>query len=171
MEYSRREIRTFFLTFVAIIAGPIMIWNSVGKLYTAMSSKRWPTVEGEIFDAQVLMSSGRRSRSYQPHITFGYKVNGQDYTSTQLTHGDPESYSDQFKAATAAREYVPGAPVTVYYHPKDPKQAVLQTGATGSNWLFLIMGIAVTGFGVFTGRGYLSSLQATTLKPRSGSGF
>ena len=171
MEYTRREIRSFFITLVAIIAGPIMIWNSIGKLYTATSSKSWPTVEGEIFDAQVRMSSSRRSTSYQPHITYGYKVNGQDYTSDQLTHGGPESFGDQFKAAAAAQKYVPGTPVRVYYHPKDPKRAVLQTGTTGSNWLLLVLGIAATAFGIFTGRGYLGALNATTLKSRSGSGF
>lgn len=171
MDYSRNEIRSFIITLIAIIAGPIMIWNGVGNLYTAISSKSWPTVEGEIFDAQIRMSSGRRSKSFQPFITYGYKVNGQEYTSNQLTHGNPESFGDEFKARAEAQKYVPGTPVQVHYYPTDPKRAVLQTGSTGSNWLLLVLGIAVTAFGIFAGRGYWNALQSTTLKPRSGSGF
>jgi hypothetical protein len=170
MEYSRREIRVFILTIVAIVAGPVMVWSSIGKLYTAVRSKSWPAAEGEIFDAQVRMSSGRRSR-FVPQNTYGYKVDGKEYTSEQLSHGDPESFSNQFEAAAAARKFVPGSHVTVYHDPKDPKQSVLQTGAAASNWLVLAIGIVVTAAGVFGARGYWRSLQTTTLKPRSGSGF
>ena len=171
MEYSRNEFRTFFFVIIAVFAGPVMVWNSIGAIYTAISSKSWPTVPGEIFDAQVERTSSRWLGRYQATVTFGYKVDGQSYTSTRLTHGDPERFSDSVKASMEARRYVPGTPVDVHYHPKDPKVAVLQTGSTGSNWLTLIIGVGISAFGYVMAWRYWRSLQSTTLRPRSGTGF
>jgi hypothetical protein len=79
-----------------------------------------------------------------------------DYSSARITLADFTSTAG--RAQGIVNQYPDGAPVTVYYNPVDPSDAVLERGGTsGIRVLYIIGGVfAAAGvlflFGSVTGR-------------------
>lgn len=144
-------MRTFIVTIVLLIGGPILAWQGFGGIAQGMSSKSWPTVEGKVRAMDVKEIRGRYgSRSYRPYVRYRYEVDGETYNSDQITNSTGTSSMEE--AMMVARQYPIGEMVTVYYHPKTPDVAVLVTGAKGGNWFQLIFGVVlatVGGIGAF----------------------
>jgi hypothetical protein len=153
---------------VGVLMSLVFIAIGLGMLYYARSlsakaqqSLSWPSTEGVISHSAVLLqmrdtSDSTSTTTYKADVAYRYKVRGRDYSSDRLTLADFSSTAR--RAQGIVGRYADGAPVTVYYNPVDPSDAVLERGGTsGIGVLYLIGGVfAAAGllffFGSVTGR-------------------
>lgn len=107
----------------------------------AAASQQWPTAEGTVTAATIKIWKDRESGdSYEPKITYSYTVDGQQYQGDKIAFGTTRSHDRAGAEAVTAR-YAVGTPVAVSYDPANPKLAVLEPKSTGSNTVFLIVGV------------------------------
>lgn len=150
------------LVFIAIGLGLLYYARSVSA--KAQQSLSWPSIEGVISHSAVLLqqqtSDSTNATTYKADVAYRYKVRGRNYSSSQLTLADFSSTAR--RAQGIVDRYADGAPVTVYYNPVDPSDAVLERGGTsGIGVLYLIGGVfAAAGllflFASMTGRVHTS---------------
>ena len=102
----------------------------------ASASARWPTVAGIITTSDVIeeaieekdddKSRTRRISRYQVDLRYAYQVGKRDFVGTSASWGATAIYGLREVAEKAAEQYQKGQPVTVYYNPDRPGQAVLE---------------------------------------------
>lgn len=130
------------LVFIAIGGGLLYYARRISA--KARQSLTWPAAEGVISHSAVLLqmqesSSSNDSPTYKADVTYRFKVRGRDYSSERITLVDFSSTSR--RAQGIVERYRDGAPVTVYYNPVDPSDAVLERGGTtGIGFLFFCGG-------------------------------
>lgn len=135
---------------------PALILLPVGLLILAVSlflgrqqqaSVGWPSVEGRVINTYLEeYRDAEQEVSYTPRIIYEYRLDGQTYTSQQIAFGIEQSYGSQNRAGDVLDEFPVGSPVTVYYDPDNPGNAVLDR-STGRNTFFIILGGALTLWG------------------------
>jgi hypothetical protein len=74
-------------------------------------------------------SGSTNTATHKADVAYRYKVRGRDYSSGVITLADISSSAG--RAQGIVRRYPDGAPVTVYYNPVDPSDALLERGGTG----------------------------------------
>ncbi|GAB4325228.1 MAG: hypothetical protein Kow0059_21160 [Candidatus Sumerlaeia bacterium] len=86
---------------------------------------------------------------YKPVIVYRYDVGGQSYESSRFDYTASPFNRSEEDAKRIVAQYPPGTPVTVYYNPSYPQQAVLRRGV-GRATLYLIgLSVLYIAFGVF----------------------
>jgi len=146
------------LVFIAI--GLSLLYYARSVSAKAQQSLSWPQADGVIAHSAVLQqmqtSSSTNAATYKADVTYRYKVQGRDYSSERITLADFSSSTG--RAQDIVDRFPDGAPVTVYYNPVDPSDAVLERdGTSGIRLLYIIGGIFATAgvlflFGSLTGR-------------------
>ncbi len=130
----------FALPAIAMIGAVAGIIAFVRARRLAGASAQWPSVAGAITNSTVIeeqieddsnteKSTIRMIYRYQLDLRYAYKVNKRDYVGTSATPGWTPIYGSREPAETAAGQYKPGSPVTVYYDPDRPGNAVLEPGS------------------------------------------
>lgn len=101
------------------------------NLYTALQSiaaVSWPIADGELdeveFDSDHVDPEGV---VYEPKVSYSFKVGLNDYHSTRFGFAIFAT-TFRFEAAQVVRSILEREPLQVYYHPRNPKKAVLLTG-------------------------------------------
>jgi hypothetical protein len=109
-----------------------LIGAGLHNLRLAAASKSWPSVPGEVTNAEALgstrmLSSRKHVDQYQPVTKYSYTVDGELYTSTRIRLVKEVPVFDVREAAvaTAERSYPVGSSVQVYYDPENPGFALL----------------------------------------------
>lgn len=140
------------LSTIAVILGVVglgvLVWGFLRMRQTART-KHWPTTQGTIRSSTVTSREApplnqeesydddapkpKPQVLYRPRVEYTYTVDGQTYTGTALGRDVVEVSSSQHAQTHAAR-YVPRAPVTVFYDPNDPSQALLEPGVQATSW-------------------------------------
>jgi hypothetical protein len=121
-----------------VVAAAVGVWVYRAYFRPAQAARRaaqaWPSASGVVLSAQVETrsawdsTSGADSTSFHPAITYEYEVNGQRYRGDRLRASD-SFYSMGMlpgSAQAVVNRYPVGAPVTVYYNPANPQEAVLE---------------------------------------------
>lgn len=111
------------------------------------STNNWPTMEGTITSARHI--SGSKGMGFL-EITYSYNVQGQSYKSKRISFGNPYFCCDVFRSLykRLLKECRVGDKVRIYVDPHNSKVSVLITGATGGNWLQVVIGIIFLTLGV-----------------------
>lgn len=117
-------------------------------------ARNWPEAQGTIVSVTIRSytpvagNQGRtraqreRLREYYPEITYRWEVDGQSYTGSRYTLGTThEKYDERTEAVAAALKYRNGAPISVYYDPRDPSEAVLDKSRSGAVFVPLPLGL------------------------------
>jgi hypothetical protein len=105
----------------------------------------WPSTEGEIAHSAVLCQTDtwaatRRPTPYKADISYRYKVNGANYSSSRISLLDL-AFSTADRAQRIVGRYPDKARVRVYYNPADCSEAVLEPGsADGISFLYVVGG-------------------------------
>jgi len=120
----------FFLLFT-LAGGIALIWYSANSKKKAGASQHWPSAPGRITVSDVRQSSstdddGHISYSYYPRVEYEYSAAGQTYTSKQVAFGGVKGYGSPDKARADLGKYPVGQPVTAFYNPEKPSEAVLE---------------------------------------------
>ena len=87
---------------------------------------------------------------YRAEVSYCYNVNNQEFVAGRTRFGDWLQLSWSTPAARVVRRYPRGSTVLVHYDPSDPKEAVLEPGASWYVGGALAFGLlfAVLGLGV-----------------------
>lgn len=131
----------FGLLWTAIAGIPIFI--EVLAESKARASLKWLSVDGEVVHCRLKQGTAHAGESatgifYKPDVKYKYKIGGESYTGQRIDFGTTGATKDWAKKRAA--EYQKGKTVTVYYNPKDPREAVLeQTVAENPNILFFVL--------------------------------
>ena len=138
------------MSILATVIGTVFVLGGLGlltylfiALWLGVSSRRWPTVEGEVLDsrAEVDRTSDAGHLSYRPKVRYRYVVHGREYVSGNFTYKGHSMAQEAVEEMTD--RYRTGSHVKVHYHPRHPKWAVLEPGTTPTHYLVAM--IAATG--------------------------
>ena len=134
------------LVVIGVFLGGIFILYSQYK-YTCL----YDTIQGKITDVNTgtnqIQSAKLRPAKATPHIAYTYIVEGKEYKGKRISIYESFSYSgSSANAAIKASEkfllrYPVGSMVPVHYNPKNPSDAILETG-------FDFIGICMTAIGL-----------------------
>jgi hypothetical protein len=127
----------FPLPILALLGAVFSIVAFVQGRRLASASARWPTVAGIITTSGVIeeaiedtsnddKSFIRKIYRYQVDLRYAYQVDKRDFVGTTWNWGGTAIYGLRELAEKAASQYRQGQPVTVYYDPEQPGNAVLE---------------------------------------------
>jgi len=130
------------LLFVAIGGG--LVYYARQMSAKAQQSLTWPSTSGQIAHAAVLYQTrgagDDENPTYKADVSYRYKVNGINYSSSRIAIVDFSS--SQARARSIVTRYPDGATVQVYYNPADHSEAVLEPGSgTGNTFLYVMGGV------------------------------
>lgn len=154
----------FILVFA--VGGIYLVYLGIKNMRKAQASQNWPSATGQVTGVDVgeshsTDSDGHHHTSYYPIVRYTYVVNGQSFAGDKLAFG-PRTSGRYAKAQATANRYAVGAPVTVYYSPENPEDAVLEKRAAGT-MATLIIGIAFLAVTVCLGLPIVFSLLFSLL--------
>jgi hypothetical protein len=134
-----------FLGIFGLVGAAIIVCGFV-TLFSGLVSLGWSETQGVALSADIKTHSDSDSTSYEPQVEYSYQVKGVDYRSSRRVIGD---YSSGFgHAKKIIDRYPAGSSVKVYYNPRDPASAVLETGIGGGAWGLLTIGSLFLAFPV-----------------------
>lgn len=135
----------YWVGLLFVVIGVGIFFLGLRDLRTAKASAAWPATQGSITRTRIRVDDrGESSESYHPEITYGYSVMGSNYEGSRTVIGATRGYNSRPKAQAFLEDYPVGKPVTVYYDPNKPGQAVLQAGTTrGAIGTLVISGVFV----------------------------
>jgi len=136
---------------VISVAGGVasLVW-SAWVAYLAVTSRRWPQVEGTI-----VVSDLQRSRdteggySYRPEVSYRYSVGGKEFVGSRTRFGLTVATSWSAPAVRVVQQYKVNSRVAVHYDADDPEESVLENGINGMVFAGFALGSAFLIFGVF----------------------
>ncbi len=124
------------------------VWRDVQLV---KASKSWPSVPGRVvhtnYRENVIKTSESISTFYVPLIYYEYRVGNETYRGNRLAFSE-ESCASTEKALEVLGAFPIGDPVTVFYDPAKPGDAVLQRRdkanvfVAAGGWVLVVVGIA-----------------------------
>ena len=129
----------FLLPIVALVGAVLGVAAFVRGRQLASASERWPTVAGIITTSDVIeeiiedksnddKSIIRKTHRFQVDLRYAYQAGKRDLVGTAANGGGTAIYGLREMAEKAAGQYRQAQPVTVYYDPERPGNAVLEPG-------------------------------------------
>jgi hypothetical protein len=127
----------FALPILALLGAVFGVAAFIRGRRLAAASARWPTVAGIVTTSGVIeeviedksnddKSFIRKIHRYQVDLRYAYQVGKRDFVGTAAGWGWTAIYGLRDVAEKAASRYQLGQPVTVYYDPEQPGNAVLE---------------------------------------------
>ena len=107
-----------------------------------VAAREFTSAPGKVLASEVTTHDSDDGTTYGVRVTYSYTVSGQEYTGDRLRYGQVSS-SSYPQARKAAAKFPVGSPITVYYNPSDPQDALLRPGLTGGD---LFMALFMTPF-------------------------
>ncbi len=141
-----KSVGSFGLSALLFLMGLALVAWGWWAQRQAQVSRSWPTVLGQVETTWVTEDADPDDgTAYQAHVRYRYAVAEQGYRSTRIQFMGPPSFSSRHKAEAFLARYPEGASVTVHYNPEDPSEAVLETTASKSLWVFVVGGVLMLG--------------------------
>jgi hypothetical protein len=127
----------FGMPILALLGAVLGVVAFVRGRRQANASQRWPSAAGIVTTSGVIeeaiedksnddKSFIRKIHRYQVDLRYAYQVGRRDYVGTAANWGGTAIYGLRELAEKAADQYRQGQPVTVYYDPEQPGNAVLE---------------------------------------------
>lgn len=145
----------------------LLVLGTGYKSLQVRAARAWPSVSGVVVESgeqrrKVKVPSRRRQRFEErsfANIVYQYEIVGQTYTNSRVTIGEDRG---NFEVAETLARYPAGKPVTVYYNPSRPTQAVLERELYGMWGRIggIIVAYPVIVFGAIIGFNRLSQVAA-----------
>jgi len=145
-----------------VVVGLLPLLIGLRSIWRGLASAHWPRVPATVLQAGVSETVGKDQRSgssttmYSADLTFGYRVNGRDYSTQTVQFGKALGSGDPSEATVLLLRYPPGSSVEIRHHPTDPSLATVKPGVHAEVVLYLVAGLAFLVFGAVAGLAYLS---------------
>lgn len=136
---------------VFVVAGLVLLWAGTAEWRRARASASWPTTTGVVEKSYSTVV--RRTRHV--HIIYSYEVRATSYRSGRVAFG---SYSPA-AGGRWLRQYPVGAPVEVYFDPRDPAISVLEPRTIEGNWVMPSFGAIFLTAGIVMGSFFVRNLN------------
>ena len=130
----------------AIGVGAYLSAGFIRDLYFAIKSKDWPKTAGRVIDSGIAMTGTGRGTYSSADVGYEYEVRGIRYTSRRIDYAGRGGGG--LSALSYSWRHHEGQGVAVHYDPKNPKRAVLETGARPGNFIRLVAGFVVIALGL-----------------------
>jgi hypothetical protein len=144
----------FGLIFLSI--GVFLSWRVWRNVREVKASRSWPFVPGRVIGAScredVIRGGSDSSDSdttwYVPLVQYEYEVGGQAYRGNRIGFSEERQVSRE-KAFQVLEAFPVGHPVTVFYDPAKPRDAILQRANRGNiflavaAWVLVAAGLAM----------------------------
>jgi hypothetical protein len=116
----------------------VIIWLSfyspaASRFFDACNSPQWPHIRGRIIESTVIGEyRGRKPTraTYQPNVVVRYTLDSRHYNCCRIKFDADPSYWHESQARSVIDRYPLHGEVDVYYKPDDPRQSVLEPGAS-----------------------------------------
>jgi len=108
-------------------------------------SPQWPTTQGVIAKSEVVLREGNKEILL---LSYNYAVDGREFKSSRVNNDLMQSFGG-LNPRQAVNKYPRGARVTVYYDPADPRDALLEPGASSQTVWGIVFGIATFLLGIW----------------------
>ena len=140
------------LAIVMVLIGVILTSVGVYNIVEGSKSKRWPTTIGTILKSEVKETRLEESVEYSTDIEYRYVVGGGTYLANRISwvlEGVTEPQKGEI--LQILKKYPLGQNVRVYYDPKAPNIATLNTAISFRAHLPWIIGVLLiaSGFGLY----------------------
>lgn len=134
------------ISVIFLFLGGLLLFDAIKNWLKYRESESWQPATGQVVSANVTVHrSGKGGTSYGMSITYSYQVMGREYQGKQYRFGANEiRYGLRKKAEEMVAQNPLGKPLTVYYDPNNPSQAVLERKFDTSS---LILGVFILGIG------------------------
>ncbi len=131
----------FILALIGL--GLFLVIQGTRSRRKAGESLQWPSVSGVIVETQVREArntddDGNIDVSYYPRVDYTYEVGGQTYRSHLIAFGAIKPVKNAAQVQKGLERYPMGGPVTVYYNPEKPSEAVLERAPAHTQALLVI---------------------------------
>lgn len=129
-------VGAIFLALVVLNAVFLGIIYFIRRKVSQVSA--WPSTQGVISSSSVEARASEDGYTDYPVVRYSYQVGGQAHKSSRIAPGMEVGGSGAHKVAA---RYAMGAPVTVYYNPQNPADAVLEKSAPALTlfWVLLVV--------------------------------
>jgi hypothetical protein len=98
----------------------------------------WPSTQGVITSSTLESRPSEDGYTEFPAVRYSYQVGEQAHKGNRIAPGIDVGGRG---ARKAIQRYAMGAPVTVYYNPRNPADAVLEKKAPAQAMLWIVMGV------------------------------
>ncbi len=151
---KNRSAATLIIGLSFLLLGPTFLFIGKNIVREAKESMSWPSVKGRIVESRIEKKikykyDGREKKrevSYIPHIGYEYMVDGQHYSGSRVSfNGISTTY---WGAKRLVDRYPENKMVDVHYNPDNPKNAVLEPGASLGAYIPLFIGFIFTVVGI-----------------------
>jgi len=122
------------------------IWRGRNQV---AAGKTWARTPGEVIESKVDAAGSHTSdddSDCTPVVRYRYTVNGKSYESDRIVFGGQPD-TTKLLAEKLVAKYPPGAKVEVFYDPRRPKNAVLESKSgigPGFYWMLIVFGAVGT---------------------------
>lgn len=105
------------------------------------SSKKWPSVVGEIITSKIESSDEMEDTTFQAKIIYAYTVNNLPYQSSRIKIGIQWAMGrgEETDIKDFLNKYPPNQPVQVFYNPKNHEKAILERSLDSSVFSLLFL--------------------------------
>ena len=93
----------------------------------ATASQDWPSTMGTVIETDIHTDRDDGKVYYTPLVVYQYSIDGQQYESSQLTLAGYTSSTRSQTAYKVIEAYPIGQQIEVFFHPKQPHNAILST--------------------------------------------
>lgn len=125
-----------------ILIGIVCLFIALRNRQRAQASAEWHSAPGTLLSFKITKGKTKHQTHYYPHLKYEYTLNGTRYTSDRISFGYL-AYDSEDEAKSELEQRVGKNPVTVYYDPQNPKDAVLLRDATSGSLSLIIIGVAL----------------------------
>lgn len=140
---AQRRVRKIAAVIILLMAVGL-IQDRVRLLHVGHQSLQWPTVVGQVVDAQVDQIAGTQTGSgWMIRVRYAYVVDGRQYESSRLSFSRRIGGRTRIQADDELRRFVPGGPVVVHHDPDRPHRAVLLPGPDRRAYFGLVVGVGL----------------------------
>ena len=134
------------LSFIGLASGIPLTHAEVRNVRLGLASRDWVLVPGVVLDRRLHLG-GLQGGDETGLILYRYEVAGSTYLSNRV------DYSGRATAVFSGNErtlkaFPVGMPVEVRVDPHDPSRAVLHPGISGGTIVRLLIGLALSAFGL-----------------------
>lgn len=143
--------KIFYSVLLMLLGVGFTVWGGM-IIANARATLDWPVMEGEIIFSSVAVQPPDmvhdKETMYSADIRYTYKVNGRNYTSSEISLGDYSS-NWRFIMEDMVKAYPKGKRVAVYFNPDKPGQALLEPGPVFVTYIPFGFGVLCLFVGMF----------------------
>lgn len=150
-----KRLLLFALAFTILTS--LAAYFIISGVFLQISTSSYTTTTGQVVESKIVYETVRNERSIKEYvgilsIVYSYNVNGTNYTGNRYfaNHNvrDDEKWIKEY-----VKKHPKGSPLTIYYDPKKPSDAVLVKGLSGHDlylclFIYPFVVISVTFWGL-----------------------